>query len=132
MNANQIKQALVGVGEGCLDPQLKYNNVYAPKWVNEDRLMVNDSHAAKIQEASMVEWLLNLPRRCLHIQQNRNRRGEVISYVVHLPPMVTGTAVEVPDDLRKPWSFIAPTHIEALAQACRSLEASKEQPNDRT
>lgn len=115
MNAREIQQAVEGVAAECLDKYLKFNNVYAPKWVNEDRLFVNDSHAAKIQEASMRNWLEEHP-------QINDVKGWVSDgmYYIQLEKHIGGGSYFVGHPI------YAPTRLEALAKACKALDQAKE------
>ena len=115
MNAREIQQALEGVAAECLDKDLKYNNVYAPKWVNEDRLMVNDSHAAKIQCDSMVEWLMANGAKFVSFDPPRkNSEGESMYNLVGIGQPRGGYIVME--------EYVAPTRLEALAKACKAMK----------
>ena len=113
MNATQIQQALIGVEAGCLDKDLSFGTTV---WFDSKDDVVSGSHAAKIQEASMVEWLC-LRGASLHCIDG--------SWKVRMPRRLVPTAKQ-DSPMQYTWTMDFPTRLEALAQACCAMDGERE------
>lgn len=104
LTAEQLNKALEGVDAECLDESLSFDG-----WWYDNDGNVKDRHATLIQEASMRNWLEEQPN---------------VAYVTSkLHPKGHSVRVTFVSSNKKAVQVrIAPTRVEALAQACRAVK----------